>query len=135
MALLEELCDTMINGSLCGLGGMTRLSGPERPEYFRADFPKQTRKSHFRLRFSAAREGCPKIHIMYSTDHRDSGTPRVDASKYRHARYRRGFPVTVPQKARPSCGPPRWLAVKFRNFVPPTRSRHLALAGCVCVDD
>ena len=41
LALLEELCDTMINGSLCGLGGMTPFPVQSALKYFREDFVKQ----------------------------------------------------------------------------------------------
>ena len=42
LALLEELCDTMVQGSLCGLGGM-------------APFPVQSAMKHFREDFLAGR--------------------------------------------------------------------------------
>jgi formate dehydrogenase iron-sulfur subunit len=42
LTLLEELCDTMINGSLCGLGGMTPFPVQSALKYFREDFVKQT---------------------------------------------------------------------------------------------
>jgi formate dehydrogenase iron-sulfur subunit len=38
--LLEELCDTMFNGSLCGLGGMTPFPVRSALRYFRTDFDK-----------------------------------------------------------------------------------------------
>jgi formate dehydrogenase iron-sulfur subunit len=41
LVLLEELCDTMINGSLCGLGGMTPFPVQSALKYFREDFEKQ----------------------------------------------------------------------------------------------
>ncbi len=41
LALLEELCDTMINGSLCGLGGMTPFPVQSALKYFREDFERQ----------------------------------------------------------------------------------------------
>ena len=40
LALLEELCDTMLNGSLCGLGGMTPFPVQSALKYFRQDFVK-----------------------------------------------------------------------------------------------
>jgi formate dehydrogenase iron-sulfur subunit len=40
LTLLEELCDTMINGSLCGLGGMTPFPVQSALKYFREDFVK-----------------------------------------------------------------------------------------------
>lgn len=40
LALLEELCDTMLNGSLCGLGGMTPFPVQSALKYFREDFLK-----------------------------------------------------------------------------------------------
>jgi formate dehydrogenase iron-sulfur subunit len=40
LALLEELCDTMLNGSLCGLGGMTPFPVQSALKYFRDDFLK-----------------------------------------------------------------------------------------------
>ena len=38
LALLEELCDTMLHGSLCGLGGLTPFPVQSALKYFRADF-------------------------------------------------------------------------------------------------
>jgi len=38
VALLEELCDTMLNGSLCGLGGLTPYPVQSALKHFRADF-------------------------------------------------------------------------------------------------
>ena len=38
LALLEELCDTMINGSLCGLGGMTPFPVLSALNFFPEDF-------------------------------------------------------------------------------------------------
>jgi formate dehydrogenase iron-sulfur subunit len=38
LALLEELCDTMFNGSLCGLGGMTPFPVRSALKYFKEDF-------------------------------------------------------------------------------------------------
>ncbi|HTX24340.1 MAG TPA: formate dehydrogenase subunit gamma [Steroidobacteraceae bacterium] len=43
LALLEELCETMLQGSLCGLGGMT-------------PFPVQSALKHFREDFVASRD-------------------------------------------------------------------------------
>jgi formate dehydrogenase iron-sulfur subunit len=40
MALLDELCDTMFNGSLCGLGGMTPFPVRSALKYFREDFQR-----------------------------------------------------------------------------------------------
>jgi formate dehydrogenase iron-sulfur subunit len=41
LALLDELCDTMFNGSLCGLGGMTPFPVRSALQYFREDFERQ----------------------------------------------------------------------------------------------
>jgi formate dehydrogenase iron-sulfur subunit len=38
LALLEELCDTMVHGSLCGLGGLTPYPVQSALKYFRQDF-------------------------------------------------------------------------------------------------
>jgi formate dehydrogenase iron-sulfur subunit len=38
LALLEELCETMVNGSLCGLGGMTPFPVQSALRHFAADF-------------------------------------------------------------------------------------------------
>jgi len=38
LALLEELCDTMFNGSLCGLGGLTPFPVRSALRHFRQDF-------------------------------------------------------------------------------------------------
>jgi formate dehydrogenase iron-sulfur subunit len=38
LALIEELCDTMVNGSLCGLGGLTPYPVQSALKYFREDF-------------------------------------------------------------------------------------------------
>jgi formate dehydrogenase iron-sulfur subunit len=40
LQLLEELCDTMLNGSLCGLGGMTPFPVQSALKYFKQDFLK-----------------------------------------------------------------------------------------------
>jgi formate dehydrogenase iron-sulfur subunit len=40
LALLEELCDTMVNGSLCGLGGMAPFPVQSALKHFREDFLK-----------------------------------------------------------------------------------------------
>ncbi len=42
LALVEELCDTMVNGSLCGLGGLTPYPVRSALKHFRADFLRQT---------------------------------------------------------------------------------------------
>jgi formate dehydrogenase iron-sulfur subunit len=38
LALIEELCDTMVHGSLCGLGGLTPYPVQSALKYFREDF-------------------------------------------------------------------------------------------------
>jgi formate dehydrogenase iron-sulfur subunit len=38
LALLEELCETMLQGSLCGLGGMTPIPVRSALKHFAADF-------------------------------------------------------------------------------------------------
>jgi formate dehydrogenase iron-sulfur subunit len=43
LELLEELCDTMLNGSLCGLGGMTPFPVQSALKHFREDFLKVRR--------------------------------------------------------------------------------------------
>jgi formate dehydrogenase iron-sulfur subunit len=40
LALLDELCDTMFNGSLCGLGGMTPFPVRSAMKHFREDFER-----------------------------------------------------------------------------------------------
>ena len=40
VALLEELCDTMVNGSLCALGGLTPYPVQSALRHFREDFTK-----------------------------------------------------------------------------------------------
>ena len=40
LALLDELCDTMFNGSLCGLGGMTPFPVRSALKHFREDFQR-----------------------------------------------------------------------------------------------
>jgi len=42
LALVEELCDTMVNGSLCGLGGLTPYPVRSALKHFRADFLRGT---------------------------------------------------------------------------------------------
>jgi len=42
LTLVEELCDTMLNGSLCGLGGLTPYPVQSALRHFRADFEKRT---------------------------------------------------------------------------------------------
>jgi formate dehydrogenase iron-sulfur subunit len=41
LALVEELCDTMLNGSLCGLGGLTPYPVQSAMRHFREDFERQ----------------------------------------------------------------------------------------------
>jgi formate dehydrogenase iron-sulfur subunit len=43
IALLDELCDTMLNGSLCGLGGMTPFPVRSALRHFREDFDRGPR--------------------------------------------------------------------------------------------
>jgi formate dehydrogenase iron-sulfur subunit len=43
LQLLEDLCDTMLNGSLCGLGGMTPFPVQSALKHFREDFLKVRR--------------------------------------------------------------------------------------------
>ena len=38
LAILEELCDTMLHGSLCGLGGLTPYPVQSALKHFRQDF-------------------------------------------------------------------------------------------------
>ena len=40
LALLDELCDTMFNGSLCGLGGLTPFPVRSALQHFREDFQR-----------------------------------------------------------------------------------------------
>jgi formate dehydrogenase iron-sulfur subunit len=40
IALLDELCDTMLHGSLCGLGGMTPFPVRSALKHFREDFER-----------------------------------------------------------------------------------------------
>ena len=40
LALLDDLCDTLLNGSLCGLGGLTPYPVQSALKYFRDDFLK-----------------------------------------------------------------------------------------------
>jgi NADH:ubiquinone oxidoreductase subunit F (NADH-binding) len=40
MALLDELCNTMFNGSLCGLGGLTPFPVRSAFRHFREDFQR-----------------------------------------------------------------------------------------------
>jgi formate dehydrogenase iron-sulfur subunit len=42
LTLLEELCDTMVQGSLCGLGGMTPYPVQSALKYFREDFERRS---------------------------------------------------------------------------------------------
>jgi formate dehydrogenase iron-sulfur subunit len=41
LALVEELCDIMLNGSLCGLGGLTPYPVQSALKHFRQDFVKR----------------------------------------------------------------------------------------------
>lgn len=40
LQLVEELCDTLLHGSLCGLGGMTPFPVQSALKYFPEDFRK-----------------------------------------------------------------------------------------------
>jgi formate dehydrogenase iron-sulfur subunit len=44
LALLEDLCDTMLHGSLCGLGGMTPYPVQSALKHFREDFRGRARR-------------------------------------------------------------------------------------------
>jgi formate dehydrogenase iron-sulfur subunit len=44
LQLLEELCDTMVQGSLCGLGGMAPFPVQSALKHFREDFRARTRQ-------------------------------------------------------------------------------------------
>ncbi len=44
LQLLEDLCDTLLNGSLCGLGGMTPFPVQSALKYFRQDFLKAAKR-------------------------------------------------------------------------------------------
>jgi formate dehydrogenase iron-sulfur subunit len=41
LTLVEELCDTMLNGSLCGLGGLTPYPVTSALRHFRGDFERE----------------------------------------------------------------------------------------------
>jgi len=45
MSLLEDLCDTMINGSLCAMGGMTPFPVQSAVKYFAGDFDSAPNKT------------------------------------------------------------------------------------------
>ncbi|HEX2282615.1 MAG TPA: NADH-ubiquinone oxidoreductase-F iron-sulfur binding region domain-containing protein, partial [Thermomicrobiales bacterium] len=42
LALLEELCDTMVGGSLCALGGMAPFPVRSALRHFRTDFERES---------------------------------------------------------------------------------------------
>jgi formate dehydrogenase iron-sulfur subunit len=42
LALVEELCDTMLHASLCGLGGMTPFPVQSAMKHFPEDFRRRT---------------------------------------------------------------------------------------------
>jgi formate dehydrogenase iron-sulfur subunit len=44
LSLLEDLCETMLQGSLCGLGGMTPFPVQSILKHFREDFQAGTRQ-------------------------------------------------------------------------------------------
>ena len=91
-ALLEELCETMMHGSLCGLGGLT-------------PFPVQSALKHFREDFGSARParaGRPPEGDARETSYVLHGLPRPRhaGSRFRDASWSRSRstagPVTVP---------------------------------------
>ena len=45
LQLLENLCDTMLQGSLCGLGGMTPFPVQSAIKHFRGDFRARAQPS------------------------------------------------------------------------------------------
>jgi formate dehydrogenase iron-sulfur subunit len=45
VALLENLCDTMVNGSLCAMGGMTPFPVMSALKYFPNDFGVESKPS------------------------------------------------------------------------------------------
>ena len=44
VTLLRDLCDTMVNGSLCAMGGMTPFPVQSALKHFREDFRARTRQ-------------------------------------------------------------------------------------------
>ncbi len=42
-SLLDELCDTMVHGSLCGLGGLIPMPVQSALKHFRQDFLREQR--------------------------------------------------------------------------------------------
>ncbi len=71
LALIEELCETMAEGSLCGLGGMTPFPGAQRAPAFPRGF---------------------LVHALRSPRPRHAGF----RGRARHARKSMASPVTVP---------------------------------------
>ena len=58
LALLDELCDTMFNGSLCGLGGLTPYPVRSALKHFREDFLPGARAPH-----SSAAEAAASVRM------------------------------------------------------------------------
>ncbi len=75
LALLDELCDTMANGSLCGLGGLTPFPVRSALKYFPEDF-----------------------RLMYAKGYHDLGTPAASGAErtLEIALEIDGVPITVP---------------------------------------
>ena len=100
-----NLCDTMVNGSLCGLGGMTPLPGPERAAGISGKISRRRRS-----RLSAEQHGLTAATLRESSHvfnglsrSRDAGRTGAEAG---HARDRRRRRSPCP-KARRSCAPRR----------------------------
>ena len=90
LALLEELCDTMLNGSLCGLGGMT-------------PFPVQSALKHFPEDFRA--QGARRLDVLdrLSRPRHAAGRQSAELASRSKSTAR---PSPCP-RARRSCGPRR----------------------------
>ena len=89
LALLDELCDTMANGSLCGLGGMTPFPVRSALKHFAEDFesrgtsiPKSDCHEETR-RNTAVRERYSLELEMYAQGYHDLGTPAANGARSR----------------------------------------------------
>ena len=114
--LLEELCETMLQGSLCGLGGMTPFPVHERAQAFQGRLPR----TNAALRPRQARHGARAS--MFAIDYEDFGTPepRTPRQQNRSPSRSTARPSRFP-RAPPSCAPRRSRASRYPSCAPPTR--------------
>ena len=125
LALLEDLCDVMTEGSLCAMGGLTPMPVRSALTHFPEDFVARRNRTRERRPRTRARG-------RRATDEHAQGTRLRHARKGRarqRSRCRWTDSASRSPRARPSCGRPPWRASTSPSCAPPIGSRRSAPAG------